>query len=153
MKTLREFLEVAAGAADIDFIIPHPFLPPRYQKQSLCRNLILGMDREFRAMIRWEGELVGRDTYLSPAECSRLIHDVLERMKKYRQELRSLKSFLGKVLCEEPEGNSEEDVAEPKAAEELPEDSYHTDFVQVTADGMIVGGGESPYPLDWEEER
>ncbi len=92
---LRKLLDKEAGWEEFRMIIPHPFLPPRFQKSAKNRNMILLLDRDMTLHIRWEGARLHEHHPLTPQAARRLIEEVLGYMTKYRRELKVFSRFIG----------------------------------------------------------
>ena len=97
LSRLRKLLNEDAGVGDFEFIIPHPFLPPRYRKLKENQNLILLMDQNMTLHVRWEGSRHHEHHPLTPRAAQRLIHECLVYMKKYRREIQIFSRFVGEM--------------------------------------------------------
>jgi hypothetical protein len=147
-KTLRGELDKTAGFKKIGFTIPHVFLPPRFKEISQKRNMILTIDGDLVPHVFWEGALEDSHHPLTPTAAKRLVRECLERMKKYRSDLRVLEQFLGEeteIPFWDPRTDSLTKTVKPEDAREFPfleggvgsmEEEY----------GQEGGGGERPMP-------
>ena len=135
-------------------IIPHPFLPPRYQKLSQERNMILLLDRDMTLHIRWEGSKLHEHLPLTPRAARGLIRECLGRMTKYRRDLQVFSKFI--------EENAEQPFDDPRALDpirfkerELPPAQPLEEETEDTATELVAEiqlsnpeiGGESPMPM------
>jgi hypothetical protein len=96
-RELRDFLKATAGDEEIKFIIPHPFLPPRYHGESQGRNLVAILDRDLTVHLRWENSRLGSWANITRGQFRRLAAESLRGMTKYRQDLKVFASFVDKV--------------------------------------------------------
>lgn len=94
VSPLRRILERGAGGEEFHYVIPHPFLPPRYQGISNNRNMILLMDRDLTLHIRWEGSRMHEHRPLTPKGTMKLLREVSKNMSEYRKELQILSRFI-----------------------------------------------------------
>lgn len=106
-KSLRNFLEERVGDTELEFIVPHALLPPRYRKLSPGNNLIICLDRNFLIQMRWQNVRSGRRAILSAGEVRRLTSYVVRALRKYRTDLTSFSRFLDRV-AEKPPTESDE---------------------------------------------
>jgi hypothetical protein len=93
-KTLSEKLKKFAGFGEILFTIPHIFLPPRFQKLSHNRNMIVVLDPDQVVSVRWEGAQLEDYQPLTSKAASRLIRECLTKMSDYRRDLTILEGFV-----------------------------------------------------------
>ncbi len=98
---LRELLEQEAGWEDIQLVVPHPFLPPRLLEKAKNRNMIILLDQSMTLHIRWEGSRMHEHLPLTPRATRRLVLEVLDRMAKYRREIKVFSTFIER-WAEEP---------------------------------------------------
>jgi len=159
---LREILERKAIEEDLQFLIPHPFLPPRFRRISENRNMILLIDQELTAHVRWEGARLAEHHPLTVGATRQLIREVMRNMTRYRRELGIYGRFI-EEYTEEP--FDDERYESFRLVKELPtavldktkETAKETDVVELKA-SLLAGtsacssmGGESPFPeWDWE---
>jgi hypothetical protein len=136
--------------------IPHPFLPPRFQKLAQNRNMILLLDQDLTLHVRWEGARRYEHHPLTPQAACRLIQEVQSRMVKYRRDIQIFSRFI-EQNAEQPFENSRalDPVRWPK--QETPgADKQEIDVSEVVAEAeigealeaerMAERGGESPMP-------
>ena len=157
---LREALEAEAGWEEFQMIIPHPFLPPRFQNLAKGRNMILLLDRDMTLHIRWEGARMHEHHPLTPGAVRRLMKEVFTRMTKYRRELQVFSKFVDEN-AEQPFDDPRapdplrwKEREMPVAAKEEPEEEDEAIEVtahievgvseQLEAERMLNRGGESP---------
>jgi hypothetical protein len=93
---LRALLEEESGIQDFHFVVPHPFLPPRYREMANNRNMILVLDECMTVRIRWEGSRFEEYSPLNPAAAGHLLKEVRANMTKYRTEVRVFEDFIRK---------------------------------------------------------
>jgi len=108
---LRKLLEEEAGWEEFQMIIPHPFLPPRFQNLSENRNMILLLDRDMTLHVRWEGSRIHEHHPLTPGAVNRLVKEVLRKMSKYRGELEVFNRFIQR--------NAEQPFDDPRALDPI----------------------------------
>ena len=94
---LREFLESVAGEQELEFIIPHPLLPPRYHRLSEQRNMVVFLGLDFTIHIRWEGARRNEWHSITPKAFARLMREVMKRMTQYRRDLGVFARFVEAV--------------------------------------------------------
>jgi len=164
LSQLRTLLEQGVGVRSFQFIIPHPFLPPRFRKISENRNMILLIDQDVTMYARWEGERLERHQPLSKGAVRQLLREVTQRMKDYRRDLEIYGRFI-ESQGEEPFGGSryefptiprELDGAEQKKVEIKPDKDNTPKLTAYLLMGTSAAedmGGESPIPRgEWENE-
>lgn len=94
-RKMKDFLDSTAGDEEIEFIIPHTFLPPRYVKEGERRNLIVMLDRDLTVHLRWENSRLGNWANITPGEFRRLMRECLNKESKYRADLKVFADFVG----------------------------------------------------------
>ena len=139
-------------------IIPHPFLPPRFQKLSKNHNMILLLDRDMTVHIRWEGSRLHEHHPLTPRAARGLIREVQSYMTKYRREIKVFSRFI-EQKAEEPFEDSRAPDPFRWKNKELPpapkrEERDQEVVANITVDArteealeverLLSGGGESP---------
>jgi hypothetical protein len=168
-KSLTEFLEEEAGMEEFRFVLPHPFLPPRFQEVSQSRNLILLLDRDLTLHLRWEGARRHKHWPLTPRAAAGLIRDVLSRMTAYRKDMQDFSRFIERV-AEQPFEDPRYDavtkdvspkpalpiVPETKSPVELVAEVYGWTHAQLQQMELLLSnpgtGGESPMGMgDFDE--
>lgn len=107
---LRKLLNEEAAFQEFSFIIPHPFLPPRYQKLSRERNMVLFLDQNLTVHVRWEGARMHEHLSLTSKATSRLIKEVLRNMTVYRREINVFSRFI-EDFAEQPFENPRYDAS------------------------------------------
>jgi hypothetical protein len=154
ISRLRALLEQRATVEDLQFIIPHPFLPPRFRKISQDRNMILLVDADLTIHVRWEGTRLAEHHPLTREAAQHLVREVLRNMKAYRRELEVYSRFLGS-WAEQPLGDKRYELPRwptepPKAWQEEAEDTVTevTAIVPLELEELTALGGESPFPSD-----
>lgn len=150
-KALREILEKRAGLKECEFTLPYVFLPPRYIEVSGGRNMILVLDQDCVAQIRWEGSAADPYQDLTPGAVRRLMKDVSRNIKKYRKELGIFARFVDRT-AEEPFWNPREDSLDGRPEEKgasLNEEEGE-EIVAVAIGGQLVQGKASK-PIQMEE--
>ncbi len=160
-RGLKKQLDHVCGFKDIEFIIPHVFLPPRFVKVSKNRNMVLTIDMDMVPHVYWEGAL--QDAYhpLTPGAVRKLLRECVRNMKKYRQDLDVFARFVdgeAEMPFWDPRVDSLAPKRDPKDAEE---DPFFTEVVAVVEGGRLKEGnasdfldqgGENPMPkemFDW----
>lgn len=144
---------------EVEFILPHVFLPPRFKEVSKNRNMILFLDVDQVMHVRWEGALQDSHHPLTPGACRRLFKECVRNMRKYRKDLDAFSRFVGKT-AEEPFwdprnfGGSKPRPEKTAEAEEDPEEIIAAidnkgQLVEGTVSDFIEEGGESPMPFGW----
>lgn len=154
-KKLKAHLDRLAGDEEIEWIIPHPFLPPRYKKVCENRNMILLIDRDFTAHIRWEGARRGKWCSPTAGEIRTLIRQVKTKMTTYRRQLDVFSDFVTEsvdIPFADPVDNDPSSRREPKKAEPLEdeEDDGVDRPLDLLRKRVIDEGGESPMPMAME---
>lgn len=158
ISRLRALLEKVALEEDIQFTIPHPFLPPRFRKVCKNRNMLLLLDRDMTIHVRWEGERMSEHRPLTKGATRRLVREVLRKMKGYRIELGIYARFIER-WAEEPFNDDRYESIQrapdpPKAEKEVPKDPVSTGTeisanIELELSEMPQNvGGSSPLP-DW----
>ena len=154
---LRKQLEKEAGWEEFRMIIPHPFLPPRFQKLAKNRNMVLAFDQELTLHVRWEGARFHEHHPLTPRATQRLVREVLNRITKYRRELQVFSRFVVSVgeqpfeelraLDPAPRKKQEEPSAVREEEDEPIEIQTEIAIEAALRAEMLLGvGGESPMP-------
>ena len=164
-KSLKEQLNRALGFDEVDFTIPHVFLPPRFKEMSKNRNMILFMDLDTVMNVRWEGARQDEHHPLTPGACRRLFKECIRNMKKYRKDLDAFSRFVdgeAEVPFWDPRENSLTKDREEKPAPSTEEEAQGEEIIAVIGPSgeLIQGtvselledemGGESPMPFGWE---
>lgn len=128
LKDLKKYLKEFAGEKEIEWIIPHPFLPPRYQKRCENRNMILLIDLDFIAHIKWEGARIEDWCSPTPGELRTLLRQVQVKVKKYQKQMVVFSKFVDGAV-DEPFGNPIDDdlssKRKPKNAELIEDDKIN----------------------------
>ena len=169
-KSLKEQLNRALGFDEINFIIPHVFLPPRFKEISKNRNMILFMDMDTVMHVRWEGARQDEHHPLNPGACRRLFKECIRNMKKYRKDLDVFSRFIdieAEIPFWDPRSNSltkgREEKSAPSSEEEEGSETQEEEIIAVVGpNGELVQGtisdfleeemgGENPVPsFGWE---
>ena len=154
---LRKLLDKEAGWEEFHLIIPHPFLPPRFQNQSDQRNMILLLDRDMTLHVRWEGSRLYEHQPLTPRATYRLIQEVLKNMTTYRRGLRVFSKFVegwGEQPFED-ERTLDPIRAQERKAPDAPRIEQEEDkpieliaTLETLLDATSEAGGESPMPME-----
>lgn len=145
-RRLRERLNKALGFEEVRFEIPHVFLPPRFRQISQNRNMLLTLDVDSVAHVRWEGALQETHYPLTPAQVRRLFRECARNMQEYRKDLTTFARFMD-LEAVPPFWDPREDyfTPEPKKegapAEETPTTRAYPDALEQ--------GGEPPVPLEF----
>lgn len=141
---LRRKLEALAGEEDMEFSIPHPLLPPRFQKSSAGRNMLLRVNSELQTFIGWEGARLHPWLTLTPRQACWLLRDVTRRTVAYRRDTEELGKFLRKFGSPPPPdpilADPSDRLVPEKAATTPPQDETP---IKIELAGT---GGESPLP-------
>lgn len=159
---LRETLERKAIEEDLQFLIPYPFLPPRFRNISENRSMILLIDQELTIHVRWEGARLAEHHPLTVGATRQLIREVMRNMARYRRELRVYSRFI-EGYAEEPFEDQRYEAFRlikklPTAVrDETKKTDMEADTIELKAK-LLAGtsacsnmGGESPLPeWDWE---
>lgn len=155
LSRLRQLLEDKLLEENIFVTIPTIFLPPRFRKISGNRNMVLFMDIDATLHVRWEGTDLLEHRPLTKRACTRLIHEVLQNMNKYRRDLAIYTRFL-ETWADDPEpADRYEDSFYKRtapSAKENPEVTGPEIIAKFTPEDLskFMGGGESPMPAwDW----
>lgn len=142
---LLDLLVDKMGEEEVEFVIPHPLLPPRYRKVCQGRNLIATLDVENTIQLRWENARLQVWMSPTPGEFRVLVAYALKQMQQYRRDLQTFGNFVDRV-AEAPFQDpifDDTEAAKPKVAEKREIDSKT---------GISPGrfpftaGGESPFP-------
>ncbi len=158
ISRLRVLLEEKATEEDIQFIIPHPLLPPRFREICEDRNMVLLLDTDMTIHVRWEGERMSEHHPLTRGATRRLVREVLRKATAYRRELEVYARFVDRWAEEPFDDDRYEGVRFPKppppavngAVEE--EESVEISAVMDVAPrkAPLSVGGTSPMPKwDW----
>lgn len=163
-KSLRDRLNKALEDCDseVQFTIPHVFLPPRFKEISNNRNMILFLDIDQVVHVRWEGARFEEHHPLTPGACRRLFKDCVANMKRYRKDLDSIARFIDRE-AQAPFWNPRENSLtgdrqdKPASAEEVKEKGDEIIAVldnsreldQESVSNLLELGGESPMPFGW----
>lgn len=148
-SNLRDFLKATAGDEEIEFVIPHLFLPPRYLKDSNRRNLVAILDRDLTIHLRWENARMSPWANITKGEFKRLVSDALRRMMQYQPELKIFGDFVNEVAeapFEDPmydEPIPSVDVVEKASREE---EDIPVVVARIKRTPTYAVGGESPLP-------
>lgn len=165
MGSLKERLDQESGFSEVEFTIPHVFLPPRFREQSKQRNMILFLDLDNVVHVRWEGARQDEHQPLTPGAVRRLLKECARNMKKYRRDLDVFGRFIDRT-AEAPfwdprEDSLTRDRQDKPAEQEEPEDDSVEEIIAVLGpDGELIQGkvsdfleeemgGESPMPIQW----
>jgi len=156
-KKLKNLLDSLAGEKEIEWIIPHPFLPPRYKKICENRNMVLLLSRNLTVRIRWEGARLGEWISPSPVEIRRLIREVKRKMTDYRKQLDIYSNFITEWVDTTSSNPVEDDPSshrKPREAVILDDCSEEVvaeiKNIKTTKTDTGNMGGESPLPLFME---
>lgn len=155
-KKFRALLEKVSGDEEIEFIIPHPFLPPRYQELANNSNMILVLDRDMTLHVRWEGARLLEWHSITPGESRRIVASVLRNLEKYREEIKAFGRFVderAEMPFEDPRYDGVLEIKAEVHANPIPEKKKSEDpGVTVPAEtqtALVAMGGEPPLP-SWE---
>lgn len=159
-------------------ILPHPFLPPRFQEEARERNMVLVLDQNMTLHLRWEGNRLHEHRPLTPKAAAHLMREVLVRISQYRPEVQAFSRFILRA-AEQPFADGRYDPvnkeykpepALPKKAEPPVEIEPSVDLVAVLESGTPIAswstaqiqqlerllsnprGGESPMPMGGFDE-
>lgn len=158
ISRLRALLERRAGFEDLQFVIPHPLLPPRFRKVSRSRNMVLLIDTDLTLHVRWEGEQMCEHCPLTKGAARQLVREVLQNMKAYRRELAVYARFI-EDCAEQPSDDHRYELPRlprelPTAPQEETKGPEEDPEVEVVAtvllepSGDVALGGENPLP-EW----
>lgn len=159
-RSLKSKLErVVDDLNEVEFILPHVFLPPRFKEISKDRNMILFLDVDQVMHVKWEGALQDSHHPLTPGACRRLFKECVRNMRKYRKDLDAFSRFVDKTAEEpfwDPRTFSGSKPRPEKTAEAIedPEEIIAAidnkgQLVEGTVSDFIESGGESPMPFGW----
>lgn len=164
-KSLRERLNNALEGCDeeVEFTIPHVFLPPRFKEVSEERNMILFLDIDQVVHVRWEGARFEEHRALTPGACRRLFKDCIANMKRYRKDLDTMARFIdreGQSPFWDPRRDSLTKEREERSAPALESSEEKKREITATVDhseeldlevaaDLLELGGESPMPFGW----
>ena len=160
ISRLRALLEKKALEEDIQFIIPHPLLPPRFREICGDCNMILLLDRDLTIHVRWEGERLSEHHPLTKGATRRLIGEVLRKAKEYRRELEVFGRFVDE-LAEEPFDDDRYEIIrlpkDPPRAEREASNDTEDSVIEIPAviplgpsRRSLCVGGSTPLPeWDW----
>ncbi len=158
ISRLRALLEKKALEEDIQFIIPHPLLPPRFREICGGCNMILLLDRDLTIHVRWEGERLAEHHPLTKGATRRLIREVLRKAREYRRELEVFGRFIDQQ-GEEPFDDDRYEIIRlpkdpPKAEREASNDTEDS-VIEIPAviplgssRQSLCVGGSTPLP-EW----
>ena len=160
ISRLRALLEDMALEEDIQFTIPHPFLPPRFREICENQNMLLLVDQDLTIHVRWEGARMAEHYPLTKGATRRLIREVLRKMKEYRRDVEVYARFI-EHHAEEPLDDERYEAIrgtkDPPLAEKEDEDDTKDEVVEIAAT-VALGtpaempasmGGSSPLP-EWD---
>jgi hypothetical protein len=164
MSKLRELLETRSGEDQIDFRLPNIFLPPRYQKISKGKDLLLRLDHDFTLHVRWSGLVLTQHHALTIQEAKRLIREVRINRERFSRDLLVFETFIVKN-SEKPTEKNRYPLLTPErkveGAKELEDEKFIAEQIEaevnlerkVSAEIRIPStseettlGGESPCP-------
>ncbi len=155
ISQLRALLEREAGQENLQFVIPHPLLPPRFREISEDRNMILLVDLDMTVHVRWEGERMVEHHPLSTGAVRRLMREVRRNISDYRRDLEIYARFIDSE-CEAPfDDERYEAYRLPEPAPVAEQEGTKVPVTEITAELFLelekarAGGGESPFP-DWD---
>ena len=155
-RRLKAMLERVSGEEEVEFTIPHPFLPPRYREMSNRTNMILVLDRDMTLHVKWEGARLSEWNSITPGECRRIVASVLHYLSSYREELRAFSRFVdahAEMPFDDPRfepGTSPQERAQERPAPVQRESKDRAAGVPVGTSALSMAlGGESPCP-SWE---
>jgi hypothetical protein len=152
---------VVGNFGEVEFILPHVFLPPRFKEISEDRNMILFLDIDQVMHVRWEGALQDSHHPLTPGACRRLFRECVRNMRKYRKDLDAFSRFVDKTAEEpfwDPRVSSLSKPRPEKPAEAIKDPEPEEIIAVVDNTGKLVegtfsdlseSGGESPMPFGW----
>lgn len=144
-KFLRT-LEALAGEEQLELVIPHPLLPPRFLKISRGRNMLLQFNTDLQIFVGWEGARINKWEVLTPRGTSLLIRDVRRKLHQYDLDMGALQQFVQKNAnypIPDPAFEDPSERAIPREAEEADEKK---DVEPGSAEVVACEGGESPMP-------
>jgi len=152
-RRLKSLLNKLKGEEEIEFIIPHTFLPPRYREMAERHNMILVFDRDMTLHVRWEGVRLLEWNSISSGEARRIVSSVLRHLAHYEREVRVFSRFLdanAELPFEDPRFDASvktEEETEAKPAPVKREVSGTVTAIPFTAPTKFMfAGGESPLP-------
>jgi len=142
-------LERLGGEEEIHFVIPYPFLPPRFRKISQERNLLLCMDTDFGTIGKWEGSHYQEWLPFTPRGAYRLMMEVLKNMRRYAEDCFSFAAFVeenGCIIDSNPGAEDESSRRPDRDPEEIKtEKRIIKASVKIERDQEVLGG-EPPVP-------
>lgn len=142
---LLDLLVEKMGQEDVEFVIPHPFLPPRYSKICGNRNMIVTLDTENTIQLRWENARLITWMSPTPGEFRTIVSYAMKKMQKYRRDLETFGNFVDRVAEDPFLDPIFYDGEVPKAGvAEKKETASSASIPQVRF--PFTGGGESPFP-------
>lgn len=143
---ILDLLMEKLGQEELQFIIPHPFLPPRYRKECAGRNMIAILDLDQTIHLRWENARLSPWMSPTPGEFRRIISYSLEKLQKYKRDLQTFGNFVDQV-AEEPFQDPIFDEGDASAKPKTAEKKGSTSKGSIPKLGFpFMGGGESPFP-------
>ena len=169
---LRQILKKKAGWEQLEFRIPNIFLPPRFRDLSEGRDLLLMLDGDFTIHIRWHNEDFHTHHPLTPGASRRLVGEIMQRMKQYKEHLKVFGAFIDEYaerpydeeryhdgFCQEKEATQRAKKDRPEEEEEHEAEGQEEELEEVVAlvhgiDELVqlAEHGDSPYPnVDYEE--
>lgn len=154
-RSLRKRLSETAGFGEVKFEIPHIFLPPRFQKISQGRDMILVLDLDLVVHVHWENTLLEQHRPLTLAEARRLFRECTRNMQKYRGDLSTFARFVDRHAEEpfwDPRKDSAEDEPKKEPTASIVEEGETGDNMQTQrdcSDPPQGQGGEIPIPLEF----
>jgi len=144
---LLDLLVERMGREAVEFIIPHPLLPPRYRRECKDRNLIVTFDIENTIQLRWENARLTSWMSPTPGEFRVVVAYALKKMEQYRRDLRTFGNFVDRVAeqpFQDPIFDDADTMVEPKLAEK--KGSASKGSIPGVRFPFMGGGGESPLP-------
>lgn len=142
---LLDLLMEKMGQEEVEFVIPHPLLPPRYRKICENRNMIASLDIENTIQLRWENARLIAWMSPTPGEFRTIVRYALKKLQKYRADLQTFGNFVDRV-AEEPFQDPLFDDGGPAAPRIAKKEEVSTSASVPMVHFPITGGGESPFP-------
>lgn len=142
---LLDLLVEKMGQEDVEFVIPHPFLPPRYRKICENRNMIVTLDTENTIQLRWENARLVTWMSPTPGEFRTIVSYARRKMQQYRRDLETFGNFVDRVAEDPFLDPIFNDGEAPKAGVAAKKEAAPNGSV-LQVRFPFAGGGESPFP-------
>lgn len=142
---LLDLLVEKMGQEDVEFVIPHPLLPPRYRDICENRNMIVTLDTENTIQLRWENARLVMWMSPTPGEFRTIVSYAMKKMQKYRRDLETFGNFVDRV-AEDPFLDPIFDDGEAPRAGVAEKEKVPSSESVSQVRFPLMGGGESPFP-------